>query len=924
MKNFIAVLLLFCSLTVLAQREAAIWYFGVEAGLDFNSGSPVPLTNGKLMTIEGCATISDRDGNLLFYTDGSMVWNANHNVMPNGSGLLGHKSSTQSAIIIPNPTNPNIYYIFTVDQPDDKNADNNPLNNKDDGVNNGLNYTEVNMNLQGGLGDINPLKKNVHLITYNPSNDVESALKCSEKITAVQHADGNSFWVVTHFINTFYAFKITTSGVQTNPVKTSTDTSIPLGGYLSNAIGYLKSSPNGKKLAIAHQSTKTTNDEGPKGIVRNTGKVYLYDFNSSTGVVSNQISLLSNVNPYGIEFSSKSKRLYTTTNHYSSEGISEGSSLYQFDLENSNIASSRSLIKKNDFVSGGLQLAIDEKIYRAGYVKGSLDGESLSVINNPEEIGTSCNFSENQVRLKGKKVMLGLPPFIQSLFLFNFKYEFTCFGDSTHFFISTVETIDSVLWDFGDGTTSTAIDAYHTYATPGTYNVSLTKTTNGETKDPIVKELVINEKPIILNTVYELIQCDSYDSNPNDELAIFNLENSIAPLTLNKADDFNVYFYLNDIDAKNDLYNENSLPLIYKNTVPNQLLTAKVIYKGSDCHSLGKVKLIANSSILLNANDYIGCDIGDGTAAFNFTVKENEIKNSLSLPNTVVIYFYDSEENASNNNAPLVNDYVSSEKTIYFRAENEGICYGAGTFKLIVNYFPPVALNETISICEGNFPIEINASIPIAIQQNYSYKWSNGETSYHLTVADAQQVSVTITDKISGCEKVKTFDIVKVTIPNILGADINLNDNTVIILTETNAENLYAIDDPNGDYQAENTFNDVLPGPHIVYAKNIYDCGISSKNIFILGFPKYFTPNNDGINDIWEIKGLNFEDFKYSNIFIFNRFGKHLATINPNSGWDGLYNGEFLPSNDYWFTIDVTDNENATVIYKAHFSLIRK
>lgn len=914
------VLLILCSTGLYAQREAAIWYFGTEAGIDFNSGSPVALTNGKLITEEGCATFSDKDGNLLFYTDGTSVWNRNHQIMPNGFGLLGDSSSTQSAIIIPNPSNPNSYYIFTVDQPrqDGDGSQPNP-----DGKNDGLNYSEVNMNLQGGLGDINPAKKNIHLITYNPSDAREFEFKCSEKITAVQHNDGMSYWVITHFLDSFYSFKITKSGVQHNPVISKTTNLIPFGGYLNNAQGYLKSSPNGKKLAVAHAATKITNDKGPKGgIIRNTGKAFLYDFNNATGAVSNQINLLSGENPYGVDFSSKSKKLYVTSNNFDSESNITGSNLYQFDLEGSNITASKTKIKESNYSAGALQLAIDEKIYIAGFVRLEAGRDRLSVINNPEADANNCTFSE--FSLRGKRSKLGLPPFIQSLFLFNFKYEFTCSGDATHFFINTVETIDAVLWDFGDGTTSTDLDAYHTYAAPGTYNVSLTKTTNGETKEPIVKEVVIIEKPVILNTVYQLTQCDSYDSNPSDELSTFNLENSIEGLTLNNAYDFNVYFYLNDTDAINDLYNENSLSLIYKNTVPNQILTAKVIYKDSDCHSLGKVKLVANSSLLLNANDYIGCDNGNGTATFNFIVKEQEIKSALSLFNTVTIYFYDLEENAINNVLPLGNNYISSEKIIYFRAENNGFCYGAGTFNLKVNYFPPVELNETISICEGNFPIVINASIPLAIQQNYSYKWSSGETSNYLNITNEQQVSVTITDKILGCEKVKTFDIVKVTAPNITDVAINLNDNTIQIFTESNFDNLYAIDNPNGNYQTENTFNDVLPGTHIVYVKNGYDCGVASKNIFILGFPKFFTPNNDGINDLWEIKGLNFEEFKYSNIHIFNRFGKHVATLDPDTGWNGVYNGEFLPSNDYWFSIDVTDYENVTKTYKAHFSLIRK
>lgn len=926
MKEKIIIILLFFYFTsTYAQREAGIWYFGNEAGLDFNSGTPVALTDGKLITNEGCASISDKEGNLLFYTDGSTVWNANHNVMSNGYGLLGHPSSTQSAIIIPNPSNPFSYYIFTVDQPDDKNADDNPVNNQDDEVNDGLNYTEINMNLNGGLGDVNPLKKNIHLITYNTNDAKEAAYKCSEKITAVQHYDGISYWVITHFINKFYAFKISKTGVLTNPVISKTSTLIPIAGYLNNGIGYLKSSPNGKKLAIAHASSKTNNDYGPKGNpIRDTGKVLLYNFDNSSGKVSDEISLLSNENPYGLDFSSKSKKLYVTVNNAGTDGNIIGSSLFQFDLENNNIPTSKILIKKSDFNAGALQLAIDEKIYRSGYKRTESGHSQLSVINNPEENGVACNFIENQVNLNGKKALLGLPPFIQSLFLFNFKYEFTCFGDSTHFSISTIETIDTVIWDFGDGSTSTAFDTYHTYVAPGTYTVSLTKSTNGDTKEPIIKDVVINEKPIILNTTFELIQCDSYDSNPSDELAFFNLENTIAQLTLNKADDFNVYFYLNNTDAENDIYNENPLALYYRNTIPNQLLTAKVMFSDSECYSLGKVKLIANSNRPLDVTDFIGCDIGDGTAEFNFTFKENEIKSFLNLPNSVKIYFYDSKENASNDISHLGNDYISSEKIIYFRVENNGFCYGAGTFNLVVNYFPPVELNVSVPICESNFPAEINVGIPLDIQQNYSYNWSNGENTYQISAVNEQQISVTITDKIIGCEKVKTFDIVKVTTPNIIDVDINLNNNTVVIITENNFDNLYVIDNPYNNYQSENTFYNVTAGLHTVYVKNKYDCGITIKDIFVLGFPKFFTPNNDGVNDLWEIKGLNVEEFKYSNILIFNRFGKHLATINPDSGWDGIYNGEFLPSNDYWFSIDVTDNENITKTYKAHFSLIRK
>ena len=925
MKSKILILLLLLNITlVFSQREAAIWYFGQYAGLDFNSGIPVPLT-GSLNTIEGCASISDVQGKLLFYTDGSTVWNANNTIMQNGTGLLGHTSSTQSAIIVPNPNIPSIYYIFTVDQPDEKNADDTTINDTDDGSIDGLNYSEVNMNLNGGLGGINPLKKNVHLITYNQNHSNEVAFKCSEKITAIQHADGNSFWVITNFTNRFYAFRVDYNGVNSTPVISSTPTDIQTGGYLRNAIGYLKSSPNGKKLAIAHYSSRKNNERTPKTnlLVWNTGKVLLYDFDNATGKVSNENLLIGGVNPYGIEFSSKSKKLYVTDNHFDSSSKLIGSSLYQFDLTANNIATSKVLIVKNDNSAGALQLAIDSKIYRAGYPYGG-SSDHLSVINKPEEKGTACDFEYNKINIGGKKATLGLPPFIQSLFLFNFKYEFTCFGDYTHFYITTLEPIDSVLWDFGDGTTSTDFDTTHQYSAPGTYTVTLTKTIDGEASDPLSKDVIIREKPEILDSTYELSQCDSYDNNQNDGLATFNLNSAIDDLTLHKQDDYLVYFYLNETDAENDIYNQHPLPTTYTNTTPDQIVFAKIMYKDSDCYSLGKLKLTAVVSSLLETDDLVGCETNDNMGEFDLDKKTTDIKTSLSLPSTVEISYYETKTDAINETNPLNSDYISSEKTIYFKASNKGVCYGSGTFDLKINYFPLVPFDDTLNICENDFPVTINAPIPFNQKDNYTYYWSNGSSTYSITLPTQETVSVTITDKLYNCEKLVTFDVKKVSPPIVTNVDINIDDSIIIINTNLNNDNLYALDNPFSEFQSENVFTNVSPGTHTIYLKNKFNCGVTSKLIFVLGFPKFFTPNNDGINDVWEIKGLNFSDFTYSNINIFNRYGKHLVSIDPHLNWDGFYNGKRLDSDDYWFSIDVTDSNNITKTYKGHFSLLRK
>ena len=211
-----------------------------------------------------------------FYTDGRDVWDANHTLMPNanyysGSGLLGDPSSTSSAVIIPKPGDLDKYYIFTVDEPHHQNAwaypesgpaqeDGSPtfdgtydpgdgVPEEDDGFNNGLNYSLVDMALNTGMGDVDSLEKNMPLLTYNTNIQEHLEYKCAEKITAVEHADGQSYWVLTHFVEAFYAFRVDSNGVNTAPSISNIAPSIGVEGYRRNGIGYLKSSPN---LSLIH------------------------------------------------------------------------------------------------------------------------------------------------------------------------------------------------------------------------------------------------------------------------------------------------------------------------------------------------------------------------------------------------------------------------------------------------------------------------------------------------------------------------------------------------------------------------------------------------------------------------------------------------------------------------------------------------
>lgn len=372
---FISAYFLFCS-SSFSQGESNFWYFGSNAGLDFNGGVPVAITDGQLNTSEGCATVSDPSGNLLFYTNGFTVWDKTHTPMPNGTGLLGHSSSTQSAVIIQKPGSLTIYYIFTADA--------------EFGLN-GIRYSEVDITLNGGKGNVT-VTKNIFLNNNS-----------CEKITGVRHCNNKDVWVVTHDgnSNTFRTYLLTPAGINSTPILSNAGTVVN-STFGSASIGQLKASPNGKKLAVAMYSP--------------INRFELYDFDNSTGVVSNSILFPTlGLYNYGVEFSPDGTKLYGSSYvHNTNTG-----KIYQFNLcagSNTTIANSGVLIgsSASSFSSlsfSSLQLGPDKKIYIA-----RTPSAWLGVINNPNALGTACNFVDKGIALAGKMSQLGLPNFVPYYF----------------------------------------------------------------------------------------------------------------------------------------------------------------------------------------------------------------------------------------------------------------------------------------------------------------------------------------------------------------------------------------------------------------------------------------------------------------------------------------------------------------------------
>jgi len=679
-----------------AQQEASIWYFGSRAGLDFNSGSPVVLSDGQLDTYEGCATISDKTGKLLFYTDGITVYNKNHLKMPNGIGLNGNSSSTQSAIIVPKPNSTTLYYIFTVDF---------------EGGVNGLQYSIVDITLNSGLGDVTSTK-NVLLRT-----------PVCEKLTAVKNVDGNGYWVVAHGYgnSSFLAYSITSSGLNPIPVVSNVGSFI-FSDDSTKAVGYLKFSPDGSKLISCNSSIN----------------VELFNFDALTGIVSNPRLVCNRIFTYGVEFSPSGKIAYISMgDEYGQMGVDNGRTLnlMQYDLTVTNIPSTETLIYKGfnaKYQMGSLQLAIDGKIYVS-----NLGIESVSSINNPDVLGKGCNFKFGIINLGTGISYFGLPQFIQSYFNASFTAQNLCFGSNTEFKLTATSTPTSILWDFGDGETSTVINPNHQYAIPGKYNVSVDITSvSGKTNKS--REIVISPTPIIANPIPNQSDCGAasmnYDLSQHNATLLGSQSSSI----------FGVGYFSSQDDA-----NKHSNPLPNAFALPLGVTTiyAKVYnLLNTSCNVITSFTITLNKQPIANAlTDYVICENlpYDNIDQFDLAIKNTSVLKSQN-PSEFAISYHTNQLNAVENKTPLSLLYTNTlvEETLYVRVENKTNpkCFATTTLNLKVVQEPKLTAVTNFVLCDNasndgiaNFDLTqktnqiLNGQSASAFEVKYYYSQNNAQ-----------------------------------------------------------------------------------------------------------------------------------------------------------------------------------------------------
>ena len=362
-------------------------------------------------------------------------------------------------------------------------------------------------------------------------------------------------------------------------------------------------------------------------------------------------------------------------------------------------------------------------------------------------------------------------------------------------------------------------------------------------------------------------------------------------------------------------------------TIPlsnSTLLTDGTTYYASqtlnNCESINRLAITIQLINTLNANNYseIICDdLNNETENVNLSDYESNLLNS-----TGNIYSYYHTLNGAENqiSSDLINNYSNYDlglgnNTFYVRIESPNTCYQIVELTLTLIEKPKANITDIMPICEGS-------SITISANNGYdSYLWSTGETTSSISVSQPGNYNVVINQNHGSttCSSTYTFTVVNsnvATINSIQSEDWTENENYIQINVSGAGDYEYSI---NGiDYQESNLFSNLPSGEYSIYVRDKNGCGIVSEDIYLLMYPKFFTPNGDGFNDTWKIKFSKNEP--NLTIKIFDRYGKFLKQVSPLSeGWDGTYLGQPLPSNDYWFVI-IRENGKE---YKGHFTLKR-
>ncbi len=730
------------------SKRTNIWYFGRNAGIDFNNTPPTPLSDGALNIWEGCATICDTLGEIMIYTDGRKIWNKNHDVIPGATNLGGDNSATQSGIIVPFPNSDDLLYVFSVD---------------DQGGSGGLRYAEVDMTLNGGLGGL------------VSSNNILLG-QCSEKVTAIPHCNKQDFWLIAHEYgsNNFVVWEITNSGISSSSITSIGSTH---SASSTGAIGYMKSSPDGSRLALG---------------VYGGDFFELFDFNNETGEISNPINFTNNQfdNPYGVEFSPDGTRLYMA-------GTQNTPILFQANLDlptPQEIQNSVMIIAQgSSSYFGAIQNAPNGKIYVA-----KDDSDYLSVIHNPNGLGLSCNFIEDDFYLGGQESALGLPNLIPSFFAQE----------------PTIQLLETI--DFCDGTA----------------NIQAVTDIEG---DSVVYQWYFNND-LIPNQTSTQIQVDSGGTYEFKAIVYFDCQVNPSEYAQQINISFPDQLGIDEIQLNHPLcgVNDGSISIIesggtspyqysfdngatfqISSTLSNLLsgVYEIVVQDDNGCTANETVELISTNAPEINDVQIVNtsCGLGDGELIISASNGTGQLEYSIDGVN------YQQDNSFSNLNSGIYTISI---------IDSLG-CSVETTEEIEGSTAPSINFIQSISTtCEQN-----NGTLEVAGNNGtppyeYSIDGINFQTSGNFSDLAEGTYNIMISD-VEGCIDSIQLEVDSEEPPSITDIDVTQTscgeDNGAISVTVIGGNNVeYSVDGLN--FQSSNSFENLAAGSYGIIIQDVNDC----------------------------------------------------------------------------------------------------
>jgi len=922
-----------------AQLEADHWMFNTSHYVDFHHATNPDTTSYpsfQLISLNyGTISYSDKNGNLLFYGGGGYIYDRNFQTFPSLwvypttndplYSTYGIGGATQTILAIPYPGHDSLYIVFHL---------------RSDAANQyhaQLYYSVINMNLRNGLGEIQPAQKNIQLL-----NGVEVGYK----LTAILHCNKHDVWVIGHLSNSdqYFSLLVTSAGISATPVY-FTGNFIPYTGAASEYsrnLGCMKLSALGNRLAAAFKGMDF---------------IELFDFNNQTGIGINIKSItahpsyqdtayfpwhVSDYGPVGVDFSPSGNRIYVTSNYdlNNTNSYGYGAFIYQFDASlPTEVQIQNSEYRIDSLVgydAGAIQMGNNGKMY-----VNVID--HLFEIGNPENLGAACNYTPFAV-FSGQQYPNGnLPTFLQSYFQYPVIANGNCHFQNINFSIQNLVGVTSILWDFGDPTSginnsSTSFTPTHIFTQQGYFLVkAILYNANGCAPDTVRKQVYAGEFQVFLGNDTTICQGDTLRLHMNIPNAD-NLWSNNSADTLIKVTQTGTYWVrvsLGECTATDTInVTVRQLPVFSLGndtticgSQPFTLTPNPNPSNVSYLWNTGSINSSINTSsagqywLKVKENGYV-CEYKD-TIAIQFRALPNfSLGNDTSLcqKDTLALNAHvDSATNYLWNTGDTTSQIKIYQSNIYWADVTKDNCTYRDSISAIFKPLPLVNLGSDTTICEDQ-TLLLNATNP-----NSQYNWQDNSVAPTFLVRQQGQYWVKVT--MSGCSTSDTIKVQYDLKPKFtLGANFGICEGMSITL-QPNIQNSAGVSYLWQNGSTTPAFTITQPGIYTLtitnYCGNSFQSVTVSKGVCKLYLPSAFSPNNDGLNDIFRAKYG--EDVTEFHLQVFNRWGQVVfESKNINAGWNGNFRGMQQPVGEYvWMVRFKTNSDPKEQMMKGTVMLIR-